>query len=582
MTLPPGWVESTVAALGVAGEQTVMTGPFGSHMRASQFAASGVPVLTIGCLTDAGITLSKAAHLPEKDAAGLERYRLREGDMLFSRMASVGRAGFVTAPLAGCLFNYHLMRLRLARELYEPNLFLAYVRGAEQVRQYLEDVNHGATRDGINTEQLLAMPVAVPPRAEQRRIVAKLDAIFEQTRAARVRLERLPALLEKLKRSILAAAFRGDLTADWRAANPNAEPAKPRHDGASSSELLDRASVERRRTRPAAQASADSNHHRHELPRGWSRARLDSVADIQLGQRRAPEYAGEREYPYVRAANITWRGLDLSDVKRMGFVDAEKLFLQKGDVLLNEASGSVAEVGKPAIWNAEIPECCFQATVLRLRADTTRVLPDYLHLSCLADALLGRFAAMAPGVGILHLTSERMRNWPVAVPPLHEQRAIVDAVHASVRIVDALADRCMELLKATAQMESAALAKAFRGELVPQDPNDEPAEKVLERIRAAREAEPEKARRGRGKAKASEPAMKPAGTEPAREVREPEAVELVIAAFQNGESRLKAADIADTTGLERDVVKDALAALVESGQVRVEGKARGTTYVWTA
>jgi hypothetical protein len=84
------------------------------------------------------------------------------------------------------------------------------------------------------------MPVWVPPRTEQRRIVAKLDAIFDRTRAAKARLKRLHTLLDKLRRSILAAAFRGDLTADWRAIHPDAgvEP---------SSALFKRIRAERRR-----------------------------------------------------------------------------------------------------------------------------------------------------------------------------------------------------------------------------------------------------------------------------------------------------------------------------------------------
>ena len=91
--------------------------------------------------------------------------------------------------------------------------------------------------EALTAASLERIPLPLPPLNEQRRIVAKLDAIFEQTRAAKARLERLPALLEKLKRSILAAAFRGDLTKDWRAAHPDVEPA---------SALLDRIRAERR------------------------------------------------------------------------------------------------------------------------------------------------------------------------------------------------------------------------------------------------------------------------------------------------------------------------------------------------
>ncbi len=170
--LPPGWAWSTVAQVGHDSEQTVLTGPFGSNLGHEDFVDAGVPVLTIGCLTQHGLSLAKALFVDNAKANGLGRYRVREGDVLFSRMASVGRAEVVTAQFNGALINYHLMRLRLADEAVSPRYFVYYVRGSEAVKSYVRDVNHGATRDGINTSQLLDMPILVPPLAEQQRIVA--------------------------------------------------------------------------------------------------------------------------------------------------------------------------------------------------------------------------------------------------------------------------------------------------------------------------------------------------------------------------------------------------------------------------
>ncbi len=80
------------------------------------------------------------------------------------------------------------------------------------------------------------------------------------------------------------------------------------------------------------------------------------------------------EFPtkYLRAANITESGLDLSDVLEMNFkpVERERYQLRPGDILVSEASGSASQVGKPAIWNGELPLCCFQNTVIRLRSNT--------------------------------------------------------------------------------------------------------------------------------------------------------------------------------------------------------------------
>jgi type I restriction enzyme, S subunit len=210
-SLPDGWNWATVETIGVSTEQIVLTGPFGLNLGREDFISSGVPVLTIGCLTEQGLELEKAKYISEEKAVELNRYRVRENDLLFSRMATVGRAGLVTKKFEGLIFNYHLMRLRLASEIILPDFFLVYVRGASIVTDYVKNVNHGATRDGINTEQLLAMPVAFPPIAEQMRIVAeverRLSVVQEFEQAISANLKRAA----RLRQAILQRAFEGKL-----------------------------------------------------------------------------------------------------------------------------------------------------------------------------------------------------------------------------------------------------------------------------------------------------------------------------------------------------------------------------------
>src|SRR5438046_631609 len=114
--VPVGWTWATVADVGATSEQAVLTGPFGTSLGPDDFIAESeesVPVLTIGCLRETGIDLGRATFVTVLKATELERYRLRTGDILFSRMATVGRAGLVRTSQEGALFNYHIMRLRL-------------------------------------------------------------------------------------------------------------------------------------------------------------------------------------------------------------------------------------------------------------------------------------------------------------------------------------------------------------------------------------------------------------------------------------------------------------------------------------
>lgn len=176
----------------------------------------------------------------------------------------------------------------------------------------------------------------------------------------------------------------------------------------------------------------------NELPASWVRARLDEVADVRLGRQRSPKnHVGERMRPYLRAANVTWSGLDLSDVKEMNFTDQEsEVFeLRHGDVLVAEASGSQSEVGKPAIWRGEIPDCCFQNTLLRVRSFGP--LPEYLLYLLRADALAGRLGDAARGVGIHHLGAARLTSWMAGIAPAAEQKRIVVAIEEHLSRLDA-------------------------------------------------------------------------------------------------------------------------------------------------
>ncbi len=175
-----------------------------------------------------------------------------------------------------------------------------------------------------------------------------------------------------------------------------------------------------------------------DLPPGWTWATVGELADVQLGRQRSPEHhRGPNMRPYLRAANITWDGLDLTDVKSMNFdeADAERFALRPGDILLNEGSGSASEVGKPALWNGEIDGCCFQNTLLRVRPHAVDV--RYLYWYFYFSARTGAFGARGRGVGIRHLGKRGLVAFAVPVAPLDEQRRLVAQLESMLSVLDA-------------------------------------------------------------------------------------------------------------------------------------------------
>lgn len=220
--LPVGWTWTTVYELRGPDSAPVLTGPFGTTLGRADFKDHGVPLLTIGCLTERGVVLDKALYVTEDKAASLARYRLQPGDLLFSRMATVGRVGIVTERETGALMNYHLMRLRLAQNVLLPEYLAIYIRGSPIVQAYVRTVNHGVTRDGINTTQLLAMPVALPPLDDQQRITEEVERRFWLLDKLEVAVLANIQRSSRLRRAVLSRGFEGRLVPQ----DPSDEPAQ--------------------------------------------------------------------------------------------------------------------------------------------------------------------------------------------------------------------------------------------------------------------------------------------------------------------------------------------------------------------
>jgi type I restriction enzyme S subunit len=155
--------------------------------------------------------------------------------------------------------------------------------------------------------------------------------------------------------------------------------------------------------------------------------RVGEAGEVLLGRQRSPKYqSGRFTRPYLRVANVFDNNLDLSDVLEMDFDerDAERFGLEVGDILLNEGQ-SRELVGRCAMYNGEIPGCCFQNTLVRFRAGQS-VLPRFALYYFQHAFHTGVFAAIASQTtAIAHLGAGRFANLLMPVPPLTEQEVIV-------------------------------------------------------------------------------------------------------------------------------------------------------------
>jgi type I restriction enzyme S subunit len=481
------WELTTVEGVGLPGEQAVLTGPFGSNLGSDDFVSSGVPVLTIGCLTGSGVRLEKAQFVSEQKAGELERYRLAPGDLLFSRMASVGRAAIVPSALRGALFNYHIMRLRLDPRRCLPEMLLAAVQGSEECRQYISDVSRGATRDGVNTQQLLAMPVRLPALDEQRRIVAKLDALRARSRRAKDALDAVPALLDRLRQSILAAAFRGDLTTDWREQNPDVEPA---------SELLKRIRIERRRRWEEAElakliakgkAPKDDRWKAKyvepepvdeselpELPEGWCWASVEEVAAPDPRAIQSGPFGSNLLHSEFQSTGMLAIGIDnvLDGAFSLGaqhrisekkFDELRQYAARPGDVLITV----MATIGRCCLVPEGTEPAIITKHVYRVTPNRTAIAPGFLmHAIRGAPAVRAAIADDARGQTRLGLNGAIIKALPVPLASRGEQDAVLAALAVSLGDAQGVAIAVEDADAALRTLDRSILDAAFRGEFL--------------------------------------------------------------------------------------------------------------------
>lgn len=195
---------------------------------------------------------------------------------------------------------------------------------------------------------------------------------------------------------------------------------------------------------------------------GWKKKTVSEIGDVNLGRQRSPKNIS-KQYPtkYIRAANITEQGLSLEDILDMEFTpsEREKYCLRDGDIVISEASGSASQVGKPAIWRNEIPDCCFQNTVIRHRVYTEH--PEYIFWYYKYLYQSGYFSRIVGGVGINHLGAQNFANIVIKVAPYDEQMGIVEQIELKMSVCDDIEKTVGNAIQQAEAMRQSILKQAF-------------------------------------------------------------------------------------------------------------------------
>jgi type I restriction enzyme S subunit len=375
---------------------------------------------------------------------------LQRGDVLITSAAHSGenigkKCAFVSSLPAefervfftGELLNVRCREKTLSRWAY---LFFRSADGFEEIQEAVKGVHLTSGR-----ARLMIIPFA--PLNEQLRIVAKLEKLLGRVDACQKRLAKIPTLLKRFRQSVLAAACSGRLTADWR----------------------------------------EDDIYQNDFPVTWTICKVSDISTL-ITKGASPKWQGvnyaENGVLFVTSENVGL-GKMLLDTKK--FVESKineiqpRSVLQNGDVLTNIVGASI---GRSAIFDRDDVANINQAVALiRL---TNAVNRKYILHVLNSPVIIEHMESEKVDVARANLSLKDVGNYPIPLPPLNEQEEVVRRVEALFALADQIEARFGKAKARVDQITQSLLAKAFRGELVPQNPNDEPASALLERIKAER------------------------------------------------------------------------------------------------
>jgi type I restriction enzyme, S subunit len=409
--------------------------------------------------------------------------RFHSGDVLFAKITPCMENGKTVAlpEIAGGYgagsTEFHTLRSRVLEARY-----LWYWLVRKGFRNNAQRNMRGAVGQlRVPLDYLRGVQIAVPPLAEQRRIVARIDELFTAITDGETALARARDDLDTWRRALLKAAVTGQLTREWRETNKSNESGADVLARVAKARIGYKTTKARGRKLIVEEIDEDALP---EIPDTWAWGLLGELGDIVGGvtvdKKRRP--LDPVTVPYLRVANVQRGRLDLAEIKTITVDrdDARALCLQAGDILLNEG-GDRDKIGRGWVWSGEIDKCIHQNHVFRVRLFDRSINPYFI--SHFANEM-GRRFFVEKGKQTTNLASismSRISQLRVPIPPTAEME---EAMRLLDRTLLATVDVEAQLVAASISHHArqSVLKSAFRGRLVEQNPSDESADLLLARL----------------------------------------------------------------------------------------------------
>ena len=431
--IPKSWVWTRLGPLA-----QYKKGPFGSSITKAMFVPDSPTAIKVYEQKNA---INKDATLGSYFISA-EKYELLKGfeifpnDIIVSCAGTIGETYVMPETMRKGIINQALMKISLY-DLGIIDFYLIYFDC--QLKKAAREQGHGVALKNIPPFDVLKKYlVPIPPIEEQARIVDSVNNLLGTVDGIDTISDELNGLVVSAKSKILDLAIRGKLVPQ----NPDDEPASVLIERirAEKEELIKAGKIKRDKKESVIFKGEDNSYYRltadkkrfdaeipFEIPKNWCWTTLPSVASVELGKTLDKAKNTGSYHPYLRSVNVQWGYIDLSDLNEMKFEEHEidKYSIKRNDLLICEGG----DVGRCCIWERN-DTFLYQNALHRVRFYADLEPRFYLYVMMLYESL-GILKNISTGVTIKHLTGNVLSAMPVPLPPLADQKQIVDAIETA-------------------------------------------------------------------------------------------------------------------------------------------------------
>jgi type I restriction enzyme, S subunit len=471
--LPTGWCWASLKELATDPKNDIVDGPFGSNLKASEYVDEGIPIIRLQNIERFQFLDKNIRYVTPEKADELKRHIFSKNDIVITKLgAPLGKACLVPENFDWGIIVADVVRLRFDDKLFQKK-FVMYAINSDISAKQLEVKTKGTTRPRVNLNHIRDLLIPLPPLHEQHRIVQKIEEFFTDLDAGVQDLEKAKIQIKNYRQAILKAAFEGELTVNLRELNlVKAE---------SASTLVE---IILREQKKLGKKLEDYKLEESNLPRipvTWIWVAIGNLFEVKPGGtplRKEPEY-WNGNIPWVSSGEVANCIINETQelITQLGVENSNAKTNAPGTVLL-AMIGEGKTRGQVAILNIE---AATNQNVAAIRCANTPILPKYVFFWLQSRYEKNR----TKGSGGMQqaLNARIIKEIPIPIPPIEEQRVIVFEIERHFSVIDQIEKIIDQSLIQAEKLRQSILKKAFEGKLVPQSTNNESASILLEKAK---------------------------------------------------------------------------------------------------